>query len=218
MFFKVASCSSSDDVTVASVEKNTLNPRTNASRAVVSQHKFVITPVTITSSTPISLSRSSKRVPLNALYVSFPTTVSPSRRPTSGMISASGVPSKMRSLSHHSASMFCDRTVGSWEWRVKMTGMEARRQRSMVVVIVKEPVTLKPQGVREWPFPGSYILTVIEGRMGPAMEEKWFCMSMTRRTEVSGFGSLNLVSNFLYEDFEVFETDMVGNSSLLKSR
>lgn len=33
-----------------------------------------------------------------------------------------------------------------------------------------------------------------------------------------GFGSLNLVSNFLYEDFEVFETDMVGNSSLLKSR
>ena len=75
---------------------------------------------------------------------------------------------------------------------MKMTGMEARRQRSMVVVI--------------------------EGRMGPAMEEKGFCMSMTRRTEVSGFGSLNLVSNFLYEDFEVFETDMVGNSSVLMRR
>lgn len=38
---------------------------------------------------------------------------------------------------------------------------------------------------------------------------------------MSGFGSLNLVSNFLYEeidDFEVFETDMVGNSSVLMRR
>lgn len=31
-----------------------------------------------------------------------------------------------------------------------------------------------------------------------------------------GFGSLNLVSNFWYNDFEVFETDMVGNSSVFE--
>nr|GMD15026.1 hypothetical protein Iba_chr07bCG12100 [Ipomoea batatas] len=41
MFFKVASCSSAEEVAVASVEKKTLNPLTKASLAVVSQHKLV---------------------------------------------------------------------------------------------------------------------------------------------------------------------------------
>ncbi|KAL0301653.1 UNVERIFIED_CONTAM: hypothetical protein Sradi_6442100 [Sesamum radiatum] len=63
MFFKVASCNSNDEVAVASIEKKTLNPLTNASLALVSQHRLVITPVTITSFTPISFNLSSKPVP-----------------------------------------------------------------------------------------------------------------------------------------------------------
>ena len=36
--------------------------------------------------------------------------------------------------------------------------------------------------------------------MGLAMEEKWFCMSMTRRTHDLGSGFLFLISYLLYED------------------
>lgn len=43
-------------------------------------------------------------------------------------------------------------------------------------------------------------------------------MSMTRRTDVLGFGSLNLVSNFLYDDkADDFEPDMSENSSVFET-
>nr|BAC43021.1 unknown protein [Arabidopsis thaliana] len=48
------------------------------------------------------------------------------------MISESVVPSRIRSPFHHSPSM--PWSVGDlWLWRVKNTGIEARRQMSMVV-------------------------------------------------------------------------------------
>ncbi|BAS90165.1 Os04g0525850 [Oryza sativa Japonica Group] len=114
MLASVASCRSWLAVAVASAEKNTRNPLTNASRAVVSQHRLVITPVTITSSTPIRRSASSSPVPAKPLYVLFSTTRSPSRRPEPGRSSAAGVPSAIRSPGHHSSSGPLRGTGSTW--------------------------------------------------------------------------------------------------------
>lgn len=127
------------------------------------------------------------------LQVFFSTTTSPSSLSKLSMRQESHAPSIMRSPGHHSSSMLrC--SPGLWQWRVKMTGMEARRQRLMVVLRLEI--------------------------IGVAMEEKWFCTSMTKRTHDFGFGFRLLVSYFVQgfsEDviFSSFERQRTKFQSLL---
>lgn len=46
----------------------------------------------------------------------------------------------------------------------------------------------------------SLMVVVMAGRMGVAIEEKWFCMSITRSAEIFGLGKRCRISYSLYDD------------------